>query len=108
MRRYFSKGAGAVFTGNGAAAGLVTVASTAPFFANAYAWISDQNSPSIRVQIAEIVSSTTLRVRKIWTGESGVGVRGDSSFADVSAYTVAQTARIDMEPQLVEDPSQSA
>ena len=107
-RRFFSNGLGAAFTGNGAAAGLVTIGSTAGFYQGAFAWIVDDNSTAIRVRISEIVSATTLRVRKVWTAESAVGVRGDNSFADISGFTTAQNARIEMEPQLVDDPSQSA
>lgn len=107
-RRFYSKGKGAVFTSNGAAAGLVTVGSTTGFYSGAYAWVGDDNTTSFRVKIVEIVSSTTMRVAKVWTKDSVEGVRCDASFADLSSLTTAQNARIDMEAQLVDDPSLSA
>lgn len=105
MRRYYIKGFGVAMTGDGAAVGLITVASTTPFMVGMTGWLSDDNSTSIRVKITEIVSSTTMRVQKIWDIDTP---SGDYAFATVTQFTTAQNARIDIEPQLVEDISQSA
>ena len=105
MRRYYIKGFGVAMTVDGAAVGLVTVGSTTPFMVGMTAWLSDDNSTSVRVKIVEIVSSTTMRVQKIWDSTTA---SGDYRFETVTQFTTAQNGRIDVEPQLVEDISQSA
>lgn len=100
--------AGAALTANGGSDGSVTVASTTPFRAKARAWLSDANSPSAEVVIVQIDSATVMRVRFATPAVAALG-QGvaqvlnplNYGFSDVSAYTTAQTARIDMPAQFI-------
>lgn len=112
--------AGAALTADGTADGSITVASTTPFRAKARAFIRDNNSAAVEVIIAEIVSATVMKLRFAPTtparpdsqtingavyGDQGpynYGLRGPNyGFSDMSGFTVAQSARIDMPAQFI-------
>lgn len=100
--------AGAALTADGTADGSVTVASTTPFRAKARAFIRDNNTPAVEVIIVEIVSATVMRLRLASPvpadlgQEPNLGLRGQNYGAsDMSAFTVAQSARIDMPAQFI-------
>jgi hypothetical protein len=100
---------GAVFTANGGTDGTITVASTTPFRAKARAWVSDANSPSVEVIITEITDSTHLKVRLVTPPPAASPDQAPAyalnalnyGTSDMSAYTTAQTARIDMPSQFI-------
>ena len=101
-------GAGAALTADGTSDGSITVASTTPFRETARAMLSDNDSPHREVIIVQIVSATVMKVRFVTPDP----VAPDQApryalnplnygFSDVSAYTVAQSARIDMPNQFI-------
>lgn len=114
--------AGAAFTSDGDTGGVgqITIGSTTPFRAKARAMVSDGNSPSVEVIIQQIVSATVLLV-KLATPQPAAPLGGTINgavFGDqgprnyglygvnyggssMAAYTVAQSARIDMPQQLI-------
>jgi hypothetical protein len=53
----------ALFTADGTAAGVVTVASTATFFSGAEIYLSSDNVKGQRAIITDILTTTTFRVR---------------------------------------------
>lgn len=101
--------AGAAFSGDGTADGSITVASTTPYRVKARAWVVDNNSPKVEVVITEIVSATVMRVRLAVPVSHAVLGQGNAMVlnpvnygnSDMSAYTVAQSARIDMPAQFI-------
>ena len=104
--------AGAALTADGTADGSVTVASTTPFRAKAVGWINDNNSPALEVQVVEIVSATVMRLRALparramnqYDKAGQVGLAGPNyGSSDMSAYTVAQSARVDFPAQFIYD-----
>lgn len=101
--------ASAVFAANGGTDGTIQVASTTGFFAYAEAFLSDTTGRSQRCIITRIVDSTHIQVRPI---ASTLVFQGSSEYValpgtnytvggDVSAFTTANTARIDMLGQVV-------
>lgn len=100
--------AGAALSADGTADGSVTVASTTPFRAKARAMIVDNNTAAVEVIIAEIVSATVMKLRLVVPTagtvgqEPNLGLRGPNyGFSSMAAYTVAQSARIDMPQQFI-------
>lgn len=108
---------GAALTADGTTDGSLTFAATANFRKGRTGWLKDGNSPSQKCLITEITSATVIKVKfvpdqmSIGTGAplTGGTVRNLGDFApnygtsDCSAYTVAQSARFDMEPGFVYD-----
>lgn len=88
---------GVVLSANGGVSGLLTVADSSVFAEGMVGWVSDDNSASTKVVVSEVVTPTTLRVRQF-------GAVGDQTFPDLSAYTTAQNARIDIEGGVIEAP----
>lgn len=100
--------ASAAFATNGGADGYFTVTDSSPFYAGAYAWISDDDANSQkRVQITEVITaSQKIGLRFVADNENApngpVGLAALSyGRSDISAYTTAKHARIDMEGQAV-------
>jgi hypothetical protein len=88
---------------NTTAAGVITVASTVPYFVGAYAYLSDNAAHNQCVLITQILTATTMRARAIPDVNSGSNVN-NLSFgvgSDLSAYTTAAASRIDMPAQVV-------
>lgn len=109
---------GAVLTANGGTDGSLTFAATAAFRKGRLGWLKDDNSPSLKCIITEVVSGTVIKVRAVpdqlvlGTSAQGGGVaetRQLGAFTpnygttDCSAYTTAQNARFDQEPGFVYD-----
>lgn len=122
--------AGAAFTANGGTDGSITMTSTTPFRKGQKGWITSSGQPSLKVIITEITDATHLKVRAIpdqltpLTAAQSAGVASAGGVAgpmntsnvrhladfapkygttDISAYTLAQTARIDCEQQFIYD-----
>jgi hypothetical protein len=118
--------ASAAFTANGGTDGSITMASTTAFRKNAKCWLTSSGQPSLKVIITEVTDATHLKVRsipdqltlmtaaQIGSAPGGSGgpvatVRHLGDFApkygttDISAYTLAQTAKIDQESQFIYD-----
>lgn len=93
--------AGAALTANGTAVGLVTVADTTPFYAGALAWLSCNTPANMHVRITKILSATTMTVAMVLDSGSNVNNLSYAQGSDISAFTTAATARIDMPEQLV-------
>lgn len=101
--------AGAAFTANGGSDGTITVASTTPYRAKARAWVSSSGQPSKEVVITEVTDSTHLKVRLVTPPPASAPDQAPAyalnalnyGTSDMSAYTTAQTARIDMPPQFI-------
>ncbi len=85
---------GAAITVNGTSNGIVTLASTLGYYVGALVWLSSATQPSIQC-LVESVSGATLGLRAVT--KKGYG------FSDVSAYLVADAARVDMESQFIMD-----
>ncbi len=83
---------GAVLTVNGTANGVITLASTLGYYVGARLWLSSGTQSSIECFITA-VSGLTLTLRNVAT--IGYGT------TNVSAYLVADTARVDMASQFV-------
>lgn len=100
----------AVLTANGSTAGVITVASTAGFYAGAEAWIVDDNSAPKRLRITKILGATTMQARAMLSqgGPDPIDQRNDQRNevdytlgSDLSAYTTGQNASVDMPAQVV-------
>lgn len=86
----------ALCTADATSAGLVTIASTTGWLPGALVWIKDNNTEAVECKIVEVVSSTVLRLRALTNAAKMPG-----AFSDLSAFTLAQAARIGMEQQVV-------
>lgn len=97
------KAFGMALTGNGAADGTITVASTASVWEGAKGWIVDGNTDAKWVEVSEVVSSTTMKLRLLQQPAAAgvVPVYSGPNYgaSDMSAYTTAQSARIDFPQQ---------
>lgn len=89
-------------TADATSAGVVTVASTTPFYPGQRAWLSDNAGLSVHVQVVKVPSSTTMTVRKIPDSGSSVQTLTYSAGSDVSAFKSANAARIDAPAQVVQ------
>jgi hypothetical protein len=108
---------GAALTSDGTSDGSLTFAATANFRKGRTGWLKDNNSPSQKCLITEITSATVIKVKfvadqlavPVGALQTGGETRQLGAFApnygtsDCSAYTVAQSARFDMEPGFVYD-----
>ncbi len=99
---------GALLTGNGTSAGVVTLASTVGWKVGQRAFISDDNSTHREVIVIEVTDATHLVVR--FTAPvpnnpaQGLNLAYNSQnygVADVSGFTTAQNARIDAPKQFI-------
>lgn len=96
------KQATANLTSDGDATGYATVASNADFYAGAQLFISDGNSASQLCQVTDLVGTTKIGLRFINVdGRLNPPQYGIKS--DLSAYTVAQGARLDLFSQVVDE-----
>lgn len=97
--------ASAALTANGTSAGVVTVASTTPFYAGAEAFVKDDNSTGVKVIITRLLSSTTMQCRPLLDADEPLEAQKNAmnyaAGGDLSAYTTAQNARIEMPSQVV-------
>lgn len=99
---------GADLTSNGGADGNIEVADTTGFVAGARAWLSDDNSTHVEVLIVDVVDANNLKVRLVKPVTPAPGQEGliglfqpNYGYSDVSAFTTAQHARLDMPAQFV-------
>lgn len=86
----------ALLTADATSAGLVTIADTTGWLPGSIVWLKDNNSTAVECKVVEIVSGTQLRLRLLSQNAKMPG-----AFTDLSAFTLAQTASIAMEPQVV-------
>lgn len=95
---------GALFTSNGGSTGQLDLGTTVTdkVKVGCFGWVSDDNGLSQRVKVTEIVDSNSIRVVKVegWEVQYQVNYTIGSN---MSAWTTANTARFDMEEQLVPD-----
>jgi hypothetical protein len=90
----------AAFTADGTAAGVVTVASTSPFYSGAECFLSSDNTTGQRALITDILSSTTFRVRFLAEFPNRVPTYG---YSDIHTnFTVALNAKVSMPAQVVQ------
>lgn len=86
----------ASLTADADATGLVTIASTDGWIAGALVWLVDDVTAAVECKIVEIVSGSTMRLRKLSQNAKMPG-----AFSDLSAYALADNAKIAMEQQVV-------
>lgn len=100
--------AGAVLTANGGTDGTLTVASTTPYRAKAHAWVSSTTTAGVEVVIVSIIDSTHMQVRLKTPPNTapdqspGYALNAlNYGGSNMSAYTTADTARVDMPSQFI-------
>jgi len=98
VSRYHTDGFGADLTADGTNPGLITIADTTDFAVGMSAILSSDVESGVECRIVEVASGTVLRLGKVWTKGSNVG---DYSLIDTTAFLTADTARIDIPPQVV-------
>lgn len=84
----------AALTADGTADGLITLASNEDWLPGATLWLASATATSIEAIVVEQVGTTQLRLRN----KTNKAQRGIS---DVSAFTVADSASVAMEGQIV-------
>jgi hypothetical protein len=95
---------GAAFTADGTSKGVATVASTSTFYPSQQCWLSSGGGvASVFVQVVDVISATTMSLRVLTDPglNSQVGGINYNYGSDISAFTVANSARIDAARQLV-------
>lgn len=100
VNRYFTEGFNLALTADGDPAGLLTVGTTADLVVGMFVWLSSTTQTSIRCRVSEIVSSTTFRVTRVWTSTTQ---SGDYRFVNVELFLLADSAAVDVEPQVVQE-----
>jgi len=103
----------ALFTADGTANGIATVGSNTGFFIGAQANISDSTGRSDRVVIVSLPSATTIGLKIIAPLPAAVGgspwattqvpLAPNYGRTSLTAYTLANASKIDMEAQIVYD-----
>jgi hypothetical protein len=88
---------GDVLTGNGTADGYITIASNVGYYVGAHGFLKGATAASREVTVTELKSTNQLGIRFVRAMGTGVNYGRD----DVSAYTVADSARIDTEEQFI-------
>jgi len=92
---------GEALAGNGGADGKLQVAKSDPYYVGCVAYLSDTTGKNQAVLITQIVDTTHIRARKIANdGSSNVKTLSYAVGSDLSAFTTANTARIDMPAQV--------
>lgn len=94
MTAIFSAATHDALTANGTALGVVTIASTSKYMAGATVWIRSSTQPELECIVAEVLSTTTLALRR-------KDAANQSGRSPMNAYLVADSASIDMESQVV-------
>ncbi len=98
---------GFVLTGDGTAAGLLTVASTTTLRIGQRGFVSSTTEASTEILVTEIISATTFKARAL-VAPSAVGqppalvLHGSNcGNSDMSIYDTVDTARVDFPQQFI-------
>lgn len=93
----------AALTGNGTAAGIITIADNTPFYAGALAWIWGTTAANRRVQIVRLIGTTQMVLRFHGNSTDGEDIAVAPTYGadNMTAYTTADAAKINMEAQVV-------
>lgn len=83
----------AALTANGGADGLVTVADNSGWLPGSTVWLSSSTQEGLQCIVSQLVGTTQIRLRKADAPAPGA--------ANVSAYLLADGAKISMESQVV-------
>lgn len=86
---------------NGSTAGILTVTDTTKYYVGAVAWLSDTTGLRQQIQITNILTSTTMQAKAIQALGSDVSTLNYLAGSDLSTFTTAHTARIDVSHQVV-------
>lgn len=92
----------ALFNADGGSDGIINISDNTGWFIHAEVWVWSDTKSQALAHVTELVGSDSVRVRLVPTANKWSVSAGDyCKSSDMSGYTVADSAKIAMPPQVV-------